>query len=98
MKHDNNLLDTDYEILCWASGPDMLFLMSFIFYFAIPRYNEVKIKQSPPTKNTNITKNKKKHPKTPKNNHHIYMSQNKTPKLNPLKEKIEIQKNAKTIP
>ena len=47
MKHDNNLLDTDYEILCWASGSDMLFLMSFIFYFAIPRYNEVKIKQSP---------------------------------------------------
>jgi len=26
------------------------------------------------------------------------MSQNKTRKLNPLKEKIEIQKNAKTIP
>ena len=78
MKHDNNLLDTDYEILCWASGSDMLFLMSFIFYFAIPRYNEVKIKQSPPNRNTNIAKNKKKHPKTPKNNHHIYMSQNKT--------------------
>ena len=59
MKHDNNLLDTDYEILCWASGSDMLFLMSFIFYFAIDIYNEVKIKQSPPTKNTNIAKNNK---------------------------------------
>ena len=57
MKHDNNLLDTDYEILCWASGSDMLFLMTFIFYFAIPRYNEVKIKQSPQTRNTDIAKN-----------------------------------------
>ena len=48
MKQDNDLLDVDYEILCWISGPDMLFLMTFIFYFAIDIYNEVKIKQSPP--------------------------------------------------
>ena len=48
MTHDNNLLDVDYEIMCWTSGLDMLFLMTFIFYFAIDIYNEVKIKQSPP--------------------------------------------------
>ncbi len=35
----NNVLD---------SGPDMLFLMTFIIYFAIHTYNEVKLKQSPP--------------------------------------------------
>ena len=48
MKQDNDLLDVDYGIMYWTSGPDMLFFETFIFYFTIPLYNEVKINQSPP--------------------------------------------------
>ena len=57
IKLDNDLSDVDYGIMYWTSGPDILFLMTFIFYFVIDIYNEVKINQSPPTKNTNIAKN-----------------------------------------
>ena len=48
IKLDNDLSDVDYGIMYWTSGPDILFLMTFIFYFVIDIYNEVKIKQSPP--------------------------------------------------
>ena len=42
-------------MLCFKAR--YVFLMTFIFYFAIDIYNEVNIKQSPPTRNNNIAKN-----------------------------------------